>query len=86
MSNGTHMVSGEFQQMCSNGVQAVMISQAGIRFEGVQQLQSLRWALHHRCSNGAIQRDHWVVGHAFEQIVKRQDLRPIGVLARAASS
>jgi hypothetical protein len=36
--------------------------------------------VHHRHSNDPIQRDHWVVGHAFEQIVKRQDLRPIRVI------
>jgi hypothetical protein len=29
-------VPREFQQMCSNGVQAVMISEAGISFEEVQ--------------------------------------------------
>jgi hypothetical protein len=85
-SNGTPIVPSKFQQMCSDSVQAMMISQPGIRLEGVQQRQSLRWAVHHGHRNGSIQRDHWVVGHGFEQIVKRQDLKPIGVLGAAASS
>jgi hypothetical protein len=34
VSNGTHMVPGEFEQMGSASVQAMMISQAGNRLEG----------------------------------------------------
>ena len=66
--------------MCSNGVQAVMIREAGVGFEGVQQFQALRRAVHHRRRDRVIQRDHGVVGHAPEQIVERQDLRPIRVV------
>ncbi len=66
--------------MCSNGVQAVMILKAGVSFEGVQQFQALRRAVHHCRRDRVIQRDHWVVRHAPEQIVERQDLRPIRVV------
>ena len=57
-----------------------MIRDAGVRFEGVQQFQALRRAVHHRRRDRVIQRDHRVVGHAPEQIVERQDLRPIRVV------
>ena len=62
--DGALAVSGEFQQMCSNSVQAVMIREAGVRLEGVQQFQALRRAVHHRRRDRVIQGDHGVVGHA----------------------
>jgi len=36
--------------------------------------------LHHRKRDRAIERHHRVVGHAFEQAVQRQDLRPVRVV------
>ena len=39
MNDGALMVSSEFQQMCSNGVQAVMVREASVGFECVQQFQ-----------------------------------------------
>jgi len=73
-------VPREFQQMGAHRVQAVMFRDARIVFKRIQQFQALRRAVHHGRRDGAIQRDHWVVGHALEQIIKRQDLRPIRVL------
>jgi len=77
---GALEVSSEFQQMRSNSVQAVIIGEAGVRLEGSHQFQALRCSVDHGRGDGAIQRDHGVVRHAVQQIVKRQDLRPIGVL------
>jgi len=80
MSDSTLMVSSEFQQMCSDSVQTVMFRKAGVRFEGVQQFQAARCTMHHRHRDRMVQHDHWVVGHAPEQIVECEDLRPIGVI------
>ena len=58
----------------------MMIREAGVIFEGVQQFQALRRTVHHRRRDRVIQRDHWVVGHAPVQIVERQDLLQMDVL------
>ena len=34
----------------------------------------------HGCGDGMIQHHHGILGHALEQFVQRQDLRPIGIL------
>jgi hypothetical protein len=44
--DGVLAVSSELQQMWSNNVQAVMIREAGVSFEDVQQFQALRRAVH----------------------------------------
>jgi hypothetical protein len=74
------MVSSEFQQMSSNSVQTVMFRKAGVSFEDVQQFQAARCAMHHGHRDRVVQHDHWIVGHAPEQIVEREDLRPIRVV------
>ena len=80
VSDSALAVSREFKQMCTNSVKTVMTRETGISFEIIQQFQSLCCAVHHRCRDRVIQRDHGVAGHASEQIVQRQDMRPIRVV------
>lgn len=42
MPHGALVVSREFQQMGSSRVEAVMVREAGVRFQSVQPLQALR--------------------------------------------
>ena len=65
--------------MGSNSVQAVMIREAGVSLERIQEFQAFAGTAHHRHCDRVIQRDHGVAGHTPEQIVERQDLRPIRV-------
>ena len=71
-------VAGQFQQMCSNRVQAVMFHEAGVRCGRIQQLR--RAPMYHRRGDRVIQSDHRVVGHPHKKTVKRQNLWPICVL------
>ena len=74
------MVSGQFQQMGANGVQAMMAGQPSIGVERIQQLESRGRAVHHGRGDGVIEHHHGIVGHAFQQVIQRQDLRPVGIL------
>ena len=74
------MVSGHFQQMGTNGVEAMMAGQSSIGVERIQQLESRGRAVHHGRGDGVIEHHHGIVGHAFQELVQRQDLRPVGIL------
>ena len=36
--------------------------------------------MHHGRGDGVIELHHGVIGHAFKQLIQRQDLRPVGIL------
>ena len=74
------MVSGHLEQMGANGVEAVVAGQSSIGVERFEQLESGRRAVHHGRGDGVIERHHGIVGHALEQAIQRQDLRPVGIL------
>ena len=57
----------------------MLFREAVVGLECVEQFQTLLWAVHHRRGDGAIQQDHRIVGHAGEEIVEGENLRPIGV-------
>ena len=74
------MVASHFQQMGTNGFETVTLRKPCIGVEYAEQFQPLFWSVHHGCGNGVVQYDHWIIGHAFQKLVERQNLRPVGVL------
>ena len=57
-----------------------MDGKACIGVERSKKLESFGWAMHHGCGDGVIEHHHGILGHAFEELVQRQDLRPVGIL------
>lgn len=77
--DGGRMISGHFQQMGANGVKTVMAGEASIGIERIEQIETRGRAVHHGRGNGVIEHHHGIVRHAFQEIIERQDLRPIGI-------
>ena len=73
------MVSGHFEQMSANGVEAMMAGEASIGVERIEQIETHGGAVHHGGGDGAIEHHHGIVRHAFQEIVERQYLRPVGI-------
>ena len=57
-----------------------MAGQPAIGIQAFQQPESRARAMHHRGGDRVIEHHHRIVGHALQQFIKRQDLRPIGIL------
>ena len=74
------MVTGHLEEVRANGIQPVVTSEPFVRVERFQQLQTGPGTLNHRRRDRMVERHHGVLGHAFEQAVQREYLRPIGVL------
>jgi hypothetical protein len=54
--DGSLRVAGHFQQMGTNGVEAVMAGNSCVGVERFQQLEPFGWAVHHGCGDGVILR------------------------------
>ena len=57
-----------------------MAGQSFIGVEGFQESEPCRRTVHHGSGDGVVERHHRIVRHAFQQAIKRQDLRPVGIL------
>ena len=79
MRDGSCGLARQLEQMRADGVEPVMAGDAVVLVERVEKLESGGWAVHHGGSDGMVEQDHGVVGHPPEQIVEREDLRPVGV-------
>jgi len=77
---GSLAVAGHFEQMGPHCVEAMMPGHAGIGIERGHELDSLGGAMHHGGGDGVVQQHHGILGGTLEQVVERQDLRPIGLL------
>ena len=73
-------IPGHLEQMRAHRVEAMMPGQSSVGVERSEQLEPGRRAVHHRRGDGVVERHHRIVGHALEQAIQRQDLRPVGVL------
>jgi len=80
------MVSSQFQQMSTNGVETMMAREPPVGGEPIQQIESVGRAVHHGCGDGVIQFHHRIVRHAFQQIVQRRICGQSVSSARGASS
>ncbi len=77
--DGGAAISGELEQMSANGVEAVMVGEAGVAVECAEQIESGSRPVDHGGGDGVVEHDHGIVRHALEEIVEREDLRPVGV-------
>ncbi len=68
------------EQMGPHREEAVVPGQSPVGVQGVELLEAGRRTVDHRRGDGAIERHHRIVGHALEQAIQRQNLRPVGVL------
>ena len=69
--NRGRMVAGHFEQMGTNGVEAMMAGQPSIGIQSSQQLESFGRAVHHGCGDSVIEHHHGIVGHTFEKVIER---------------
>lgn len=65
--------------MGAHGGKTVMPGHSGIGIERGEQFESFSGSMHHGSGNGIIQHHHGIVRHSPQQVIERQDLRPIGV-------
>ena len=72
-------IAGQFVQVGANGVEAVMIGDARIVVERVEQIQTVSGAVDHGGRDCVVEQDHGIVRHAPEEIVEGEDLRPVSV-------
>ena len=79
MDDGALAVAGPLEQVSAHGIEAVVSGQSPVPVEYLQVTQAGIRAVHHRGSYGLVQQHHRVVGHLLEQMVQREDLRPVGV-------
>jgi hypothetical protein len=70
-------VAGQLEEVGAYRVQPVVVAEP--RVETVERRETGGGVLEHRHGDGAVQRDHRVVGGALEQVVERHDLGPVGV-------
>jgi hypothetical protein len=80
MPNGSFIIARHLEQMGANRVESMMISQPSIGVQRIQQLESRGRAVHHGRRDRLIEHHHRIAGHAFQEVVECQDLRPVGIL------
>jgi len=73
---GFRDVAGAFIQVSACSIEAIVCCDACIRDELVELRATRRGPVHHGRGDGAVKRDHRIVTHAFEQLIKGKDLRP----------
>jgi len=73
--------ASHFEEMCANGIHAVMVSNSPVPVKLIQQMQTLFRATHHCGRDRVIQDHHRIVRHTFQQLVKRKDLGPIRIFS-----
>ena len=69
---------GHLEQVGPHRVEAVVVAEP--LAEAVEQRQAGVGPLRHGDGDRAVERDHRVAGHPFEQAVQGQDLGPVGVV------
>jgi hypothetical protein len=74
------MVAGHLQEMGTNRIETMMPGKPCIGVKRLEQLEPFRWAMYHSGRDSMVERNHGIVRHAFKQLIKGQDLRPVGVL------
>jgi hypothetical protein len=72
-------LAGHLQEMRSDRLQAVMPGHTAILVESAKKIEAGLWTPHHGDRDGVVKRDHRVRRDAFEQLVQREDLRPVRV-------
>ena len=68
-ASGVREPAGHLQQVSADRIESVVAGQQLASVQGLQQVESGLRTLHHRDRDGAVERDHGVVGDAFEQLV-----------------
>jgi hypothetical protein len=66
MCNGSLMLSGQLQQVGTNGIETMMTAQPSIRIERTQQLESFGRAVYHGGGDSVIERHHGILRHSFQ--------------------
>lgn len=66
--------------MGTNGVETMMGFQPTIGIKRLKQAESRRWTVYHRSGDRVIEQYHRIVGHAFQEFIEGEDLRPVSIL------
>jgi hypothetical protein len=66
------------EQVCANCLEAMAASHAGVRFEAGEEVETSLRTMNHRHRHRSVQTHHRVIRGALEEIVERENLRPIG--------
>ena len=74
------MIAGHFQKMSANRVETMVLGEPRVGIQRRQQFQTLRRTVYHRSRNRVIEHHHGIVRGAFQQLIERENLRPVGVL------
>ena len=69
VSHRSLQIASHFQEVCANGIHAVVFGDSRVALERVQQIQTLFRAMHHRRGDCVIQDHHRIVRHTFQQLV-----------------
>ena len=77
--DGCAAISGELEQMSANGVEAVMVGEAAVAIECAEKIEPGRRPVDHGGCDSVVEHDHGIVRHALEELVEREDLRPVCV-------
>ena len=77
---GRGVVAGHLEQVGADRVEAVVVGHAIVVVERREQVEAGARAVDHRHRDRVVEGDHRVGRHALEQLVEREDLRPVGVL------
>ena len=72
--------------MGTNGVETIVTGNARVGIESPKQFEAFGRAVHHSGCDCVIESDHRTGRDSFQQLIESQDLWPVGVLCRSASS
>jgi hypothetical protein len=79
-------VCGQLEQVTTHRIPEVVLADLRIVSQRIEQRQRRAGAVDHAHGNGAADRGHRVRSHSVQGLVQRQNLRPVGSTAVAASS
>jgi hypothetical protein len=70
-------VSGQFEQVCPNGMEAMMLAE--LTGESVEYLQTGPGPIDHRNGHGSVESHHRIARHVFQAGIQGLDLWPVRV-------